>query len=314
MSHEAMDFWQLKLGVELLKADDEKLLLSCYGRRHWVNGRGIGRFGPEFLDFARKAPFATSGAAEHLSGFLESEDVEKFLTGLERAGFLSRWRESGDAAREPLALESYFERFTGNRELQYHYAKQVKETELRFVTNLNLPKTWQLESTNWKSLTGGANLLGGEGRLEIVLAAASDHAYLDRINQQALALETPVLCVLLDASGCFLGPIIGPVGQPCLHCLKLRRRSTQKDKLYFDPTHETGGRAELAAWPAHFWRLLAGAVENEVIKLATRYVLPESWLGCQIVDFVNLRTVHERLYRVPGCPICQAERSLLEHQ
>lgn len=307
--------FRFKREFRLLRVEADSVLISYLGRRSWVRGSGIGAGLQSLIELRNQSPssseFSFLQAQTAFSPKLKTEDVKAVLKKLYEAGILSM--ADKNIVSKGLEVPSYFERFSSNHQEQTQMFSAVRSTTLRIVSSVSLPEDWLDKNKSWWKAIEITDQFGHEEDLTtklltVVITEVNEQSFAMRINQMALHQKRLVLPVLIDAFGCTLGPIAGIRGQPCFNCLDLRRRSAQRGAYLKLEAHELTTENSFE-WPDFYWSILEGVLISEAISLASECVFAPTWKNMLIHDFLNHRSINEDVYPVPGCPVCQREKS-----
>lgn len=300
--------YQLKNGVQLLALEENTALLSHFGRRIWIEMPGLEKILPAVLEHA-KTPFTPESVRKVLPSTFSQDETTKLLETLLSGHLLLLVDEhtSGFTSRTP-GLQPFLQSFTDRADLVDIWSQIIEETDIEVLTTEQLAKD-QLKFGNLKIGSVSDSLpqfSADEDKVYVLFTSVHRFDYAMKVNRQAANTGATVLPVICDSSGAFIGPILGPEGQPCLECWWTHRQAHFKTvdwKLY----RHSGLQNDESQknWPAHFWNGLNYHLENELMKILIEHLMPQSLYGCVILDFFNGSVGFENLHRRPGCLICK---------
>lgn len=300
--------YQLKNGVQILAIEESAALLSHFGRRIWIELPGIESFLNWALDQASRPIHETS-----FSENWPSKEAPKELTALFhalRANHLLL--VISDVVAKPVRpvrshLLPFLQSFTDRAELMDIWIETIEQTAVKVLTTEAIAsdrmKMSHLQIHGFSDQV--PNFSEDQDCLYILMVNINRLDFAMKVNRAAVNSGRLVLPVICDASGAFVGPLLGPTGQPCLECWWTHRQASYKNldwKVYRHPGLTTDNTQ--ANWPEHFWTALNYFVENESLKLLIEHLLPQSLYGCVVLDLFNGTVGHEMLHRRPGCLIC----------
>lgn len=301
----------IKKSLRIVKAADSAVLLDWNGLRFWLKSPGLQRYFPALIQRSH-SNFTFPELCQEFADELNAAELVNLLTSLRRLKVVDEVRTDTAVPLAASKLGGLIGSFVPDQNQMARLIARLQESTLFIYTRTAIPNDWPSRFSEWKNVQRTTEFRSiGPNELIVALGHVDDRFFWDPLNLQALSSQRPVLCVLIDAFGAFVGPVIGFEGQPCIHCFNLRRNSVVVDLMPQGTQfvkNESNSYAVEMDWPNHFWHQLQAVVENEAIKLATEYTDSETWSGSLIFDFVRQRTRHERLYRVPGCPVCQRAR------
>lgn len=301
--------YQLKSGVQVLALEQSTALLSHFGRRIWIELAGIESFLPWALDQATR-PFQPgdlqtqwpSGEALPELGTLFDILLANHLL------LVISQQRSAQPLITRTALLPFLQSFTDRNELVEIWLETIEHTAVRVLTTeVTAPDRLKMNHLQLISFSDQIpDFSQGQDQIFILFTNINRLDFAMKVNRAAVNSGQLVLPVICDASGAFVGPLLGPTGQPCLECWWAHRQANFKSvdwKLYQHPG--LMGDDTQTKWPDHFWTGLNYFIENETLKILIEHLLPQSLFGCVILDFFNGTTSFEALHRRPGCLICR---------
>jgi bacteriocin biosynthesis cyclodehydratase domain-containing protein len=297
--------WRLKPHVHVLMTTPQHAVISWLGQRILLKSSVAEKI-PEFFELLR-SPKTLQALESSLHFQWSRETVEKLLTALaERKLVFSDESniseiESFDDSSSP--WWPYFNLFSSSVADWRTAIAKIEALEVTILTRMKLPADLlkQLQPTIGTPESLLEALPDHPRRLYVLILSSSDTQTLERISRQALLMGTRILPVFLDLTGAVIGPLIGPMGQPCLRCLSKRLQSgNEKVEMRLELPINHLDDAQYA-WPFTSWQKLSAILQEEIFKLESALGFSPLQRGAYLFDFFNQRSNYEEVFPIPGC-------------